>query len=349
MKVSIISLVVVVSITTFGHGGEYGGKEVVYDAEDLSMDQHDPPNRWHLRVGGAYRSIGGIDVTTRGYSNHLSLPSLVGRSRSGSVSGIGDLSGYADREYDDGYVRTSGPTPGTGETWHWGYHNGSQVAGGSLSLHKSGGLSHRVSRSSSGGVNRWDDSPEAAGPFIEFDYDLMNVGGVAIGPQLGFMWFGFDAENTSTTFNQTQVGRSSRNHAIDTYDLRGIIPPLAPYAGGAGGPGALLRNKPDSRRSYRTSAGSQTAHFHNAITEALDLDVYTFSLGGQARADLGRIGVTAAAGLTVNITDLTATRRETLFVSKGGGSQRATRVGRIASRTRTSCSALMHNWLSRRN
>src|SRR5688572_16507604 len=69
--------------------------------------------RWRFSAGAAWRSIGGVDWRSGpSYSAGLTVPSLVGQALD-PFGTAGPLGGYADREYDDGFVRIGSPTAAT--------------------------------------------------------------------------------------------------------------------------------------------------------------------------------------------------------------------------------------------
>src|SRR6056297_1015630 len=88
-----------------------------------------------ISAGPVWRS--GMDVDTSG---------------GGAAGSAGSASDYADRTYDDGYVKQD---PGTGNpvsidpntTWNWGYDNASQYDAGAnaLSFHRAGTLDKGMS------------------------------------------------------------------------------------------------------------------------------------------------------------------------------------------------------------
>ena len=57
-----------------------------------------------LSAGPAVRTLGQLKINSGYRSGGFALPSLVG-SDSLTIPPVGDTTGYADREYDDGYVR----------------------------------------------------------------------------------------------------------------------------------------------------------------------------------------------------------------------------------------------------
>lgn len=61
-------------------------------------------------------------------------------SSTAGIGAIGAAGSYADRVYTDGFVKLDGGTVALGgDTWNWGYTDGSQVDAGFLSFHGGNG------------------------------------------------------------------------------------------------------------------------------------------------------------------------------------------------------------------
>jgi hypothetical protein len=182
------------------------------------------------RFGVSYRS--GFNIDAR-FKRPGGLP---------AQSNPGPPAGRADREYDDGFVRTdSGENPGL--TWNWGYQNASQVPGDdTIQFHSSSVGGSGVSKGT-------DDSPQHG---LEFTWNryMGNIGErVSWGFEAAF------AFNNITVANGRPV-TSSLNQLTDTYALDGVIPPEPPYTGTFGGPGPLISDSPS--RSVTTIPNGAT-------------------------------------------------------------------------------------------
>ncbi len=254
------------------------------------------------------------------YSAGLLIPSLLGNSRPAGYGSAGPAGGYADREYENGgAVRIGSPTDQTGDTWNWAYNDASQISADSVQFRTDAGSSNTINRGDESSSTSWNsDETDSAGPYLSLDYLFDLTPHLAVGPQISFMFTGFDTGNRSNNFSAFQERRDYSNSLTDSYGLDGSIPPQAPYSGSFNGPGILLRNKPDSRHLTPQQTGSERLNLMNEVQEKLDVDLYTFSIGPQFEYRYGRFYSRAGLGLALNIADVEASRSETLVLKKGG-------------------------------
>lgn len=278
---------------------------------------------WRFSGGAAWRSLGDISWDSGApFSSLLQIPAI-GTAVSPDPLLAGPANTFADRTYNDGFVRISPPTTGTGETWNWGYDNGSQVAGGSLSYHGPAGNSVEIINDQTISSRMWGSSDtESFSPYLAADYMLELTPSLAAGPQFSFMFMSFDAGNTGSNFSAFQERREFTNTLTDTYDLRGVIPPQAPYAGTSAGPGPLIANLPANRDFTSTQIAGERLDYTNSISENLDVNLSTLSLGGQMEWHRGSWSVRGGAGVAVNIASADAHRVETLRQLSGPVIQR---------------------------
>jgi hypothetical protein len=270
-----------------------------------------------------YRSLGGVEFQAGSRSQRVRLPSLFGSARLREPA-IGAADGFADRQYDDGFMRVDQGTATDGSTAYWGYDRSSQVQGEFLDFHAHG------SRSQSGGSSAyalpdpWGFDADGGAPVVAFDWSRTLGPRWALGVQAGWSLLGVDGNHDDTNFTATQSGAEYALSYVDRYALQGVIPPTAPYQGSPAGHGPLLDNIPASRsRSESLRSGGQ-ALFFNDVRESLDVDVHTLSLGPTLGARLGPAELQLSAGIAANITQWDASHRETLQVSRDGG--RASRL-----------------------
>ena len=157
------------------------------------------------------------------------------------------------------------------------------------------------------------------------------------------------AASTSTTTTATGGGTttaSTTNAITDTYDVSTIAVPGAPYAGTLAGPGPLITNIPATRTITPTTTStttgaiptatsdtassntvigggtvvsSTTADFFSNVTESLDVDLHTISIGPHFSMEWQRVRVGLSTGLAINVADWDADYREDLYVSENGG------------------------------
>lgn len=249
------------------------------------------------------------------------IPSVVGGNAI-SVPAIGSETSLFDREYNDGYVRQDGLTGASGQTWYWGFNSPDQVRGDNLVFHATGSES-RYSESSAfnqpGGYDRnlRDVSPQV-------DLVLAPPSDLKLpfeGLLVSFWYFGDHERSSFSNFQLTQTRDDFRTDFTDRFNLGGITPPLAPYAGGPDGPGPLIPNAPGigNRQEVSTLTGSETALFSNLVETNFDLDAFSLAIGPTLSGSISKNWEwRASAGATLNHYRWSATETETLTVSRQG-------------------------------
>lgn len=256
---------------------------------------------WSLSAGPTARF--GMDVGIRGSSRvhaqgvHAAAPyrSLPGMRSSGPsyryASGTPDLSGYADRSYDDGFVFMD---PGTadpnslvpGLTWNWGYTDASQYdpSADTLSFHRLlSGIDVQSLADVSYGEEltrttlrdtpvSLDDDMSGAGIGISASGSLLSRDALELALCVGFnaIWGAGSHMEASTFEERLRLDRIRVDDSFTytdthtyrdtyTYDTMGVTPPPAPYsgtyAGGGQGQDPVIPNIPSSYQ--RDVAGSQ--------------------------------------------------------------------------------------------
>lgn len=322
MKSYILLLTALAASTTFA--GERGKNPVSADKNTV-LPEPAPrtPPQWRVSAGPVYRSLGSASWRSGpSLSSRFMIDSLVGSSRRPSPGAAGPADSYADRLYQDGFVRIGSPTHASGDTWNWGYDDASQVQGDSVAFHGGAGSSatYRSDRSRDRPFD-WDDDVEGFGPAVSLDLMFNLSPSLVLGPQLSFFFLPWDASRSGSTFSGSQELRSFRNSLTDQFGLDGSIAPVAPYSGSFNGPGILLRNQPDSRHFSPERSGVERAVFSNQILENLDIDLYTFSLGMQAGYQRGPFTARVGAGLGLDVADVNAERTESLIAETSSGRQ----------------------------
>ncbi len=286
--------------------------------------------RWSIRQGAAHRSLGDISFNSGSFSNVSVLPPAMLGPSAGMVTriedlGIGPTNAFADRTYLDGFVfidsQTANPAsflPGT--TAFWGYDSNSQIVGDNLFF--SGGSYTTFSATALRTVSDsdWNDEIDGAAPVIELEVLKPLNGRFSIGAMAGFLFLSQDSVNSATNFRAIQNQTGSTFAVSDRYALQGVIPPLAPYAGTFTSPGTapLIDNIPTER--IITDAGTTvgSTDFFNQVSESLNLDFYTLSLGPVIRYDTGGLFFTSSLGFALNIADWDAGFSERLNQSSAG-------------------------------
>jgi len=249
-------------------------REVV--AEETIQTQN-----WRFEMGPLFRTNMRVGFGGSSYSQAL--------VRSGPPSlpqGIGSATGYADRTYSDGYVKSDAGTGnpssvgGPNATWFWGYNNASQynAAAQTLSFHSSGAYGLIANDSGLGSSQTDNDSAgfemEVAGTlasncWLKLDF---TVGAEAV--------WGNQNSWTTSDFN----GTSSRIDVTDVYTTSGIATvPAAGYRGTSAGPlgntsstgSPLISDLPSSRQVNIVNLGAAT----NTIDLKTRADVFELWLG----------------------------------------------------------------------
>lgn len=287
------------------------------DTADASGKE--PPARasrtghWRFSGGAAWRSLGDISWDSgTPFSSLLEVPSL-GTPVSPDPGVAGPAAAFADRFYNDGFVKLSPPTATTGETWNWGYENASQDSGGAINYHGPAGNSVTITSDQDyDSLIRGTSGSEGISPYFAADYMFDFTPTLAAGPQFSFMFMSFDAGRADSNWSGWQRRTEFSNTLTDRYNLRGILAPQAPYAGTTTGPGPLLHNLPSDRSFTATEIGRVHADYTNLVSEKLDVDLATLSAGGQIEWHDGKWSVRGGAGFSLNVANTSARRTETL-------------------------------------
>ncbi|MDB6135150.1 MAG: hypothetical protein JWM59_3393 [Verrucomicrobiales bacterium] len=304
-------------------GTEPPGKQPLVN---LDATETAAPGKFHFRLGAgaAYRPLEGVEFSTgsRSGQERLAFPSTALR---GMRSAAGSASGFADRIYNDGYVRRDGGTGNDGTTWYWGYENAAQLQSDSSGnrILKYQGAGDSITRQS--GSRRdldpgvWEEDGDGAVPAIQLDLSWDIQPKLTVGGSMQYSYLGFDGARSLSNFSASQIRSSQATGIEDTYVLGDIIAPSAPYQGSLKGPGPLIPNTPASRsvRPGPELASSRTTFF-NRIEESLDIHLHTLNFGPTAATRMGCLELAAGTGLALNIVDWDASHTETLYVRRDG-------------------------------
>lgn len=272
---------------------------------------------WRVNAGFLHRSLGDFDWLT----GTMSTPSLLtigpGQTYPG-IDDIGPANAYADRNYNDGYVRLDDGTLQNGDTWNWGYQSASQLNGQMLSFHGGDGRRAEFSENHNYEYGGWSGELDGNAPFVELAWLTPRDDAWSFGWQGGFSYFSSDAARTHSTFTADKGRTDYSILYTDVFDLGTVIAPEAPYAGSINGPGPLLPNLPVSRTPVSTEIGGETVHAFNSISTDFDLSLSTLSLGPVMEYARGPWAVTGSAGFTLNFANWEVDQRETLYVRRNG-------------------------------
>ena len=276
--------------------------------------------QWSVSAGPSIRKLGTLKTNSGYRSASVAVPSFVG-GESLTVPPIGDEAGYGERFYDDGYVRQDAGTPADGTTWYWGYDNAAQVQGDQLVFSATGAqslLRDAYAIPALGPSTR--DSLRGFAPHIQLDVlSPYQVAGFRIGFSGGLDFTQADHASTFSNYSGSQFRDDYRLDYEDRYDLQGVIPPLAPYAGSLAGPGPLINNIPSSRSVTPVLLFTDTANLSNQVWNSLDIDAFSLALGPTLSRSWGPFEFSFQGGVILNIYNWEARQAERLTAVNASG------------------------------
>lgn len=215
-------------------------------------------------IEGGPVARGGMQVKVSG-SSYVQMLGLHAASAPLSEPGsIGSRGAYADRTYEDGYVKLDQGTlnpdavGGLGNTWNWAYDNTAQfnASAKTLSFHQQGEVGYTALHDND--VTGQDDAV-GAGVQIQAGWNVVKQGNWRVDLGVGFQ--GIWGASSKISLN-SYLERTSRLNTTDTYDVAATVDPdtgfpgpqTAPggYAGQFSVPGPTITNIPSSRTSQRT-------------------------------------------------------------------------------------------------
>lgn len=207
---------------------------------------------------------------------------------SSSRNSVPSSTGYADRDYVDGYVHLDEGTtdPGTmeyGLTWNWGYDAASQYDGSTVAFHTGpAGATTSVNPVDAPSATDREDV-DFSGADVLARLSVGEAFGATAGVAAGLRWF--DSEDVSFD-RSAAIVRESRSswRYVDLYDAHWDGFPAAPYANDVDGPGYLLDNQPMSR-SVQSAGGSSSTWSARSRTRA-EIDRLDLRLGLSLEWDL---------------------------------------------------------------
>lgn len=285
-----------------------------------SATSEDGAWEWIVSAGPSIRSIGTLNADAGYRSKSVLVPSLVGGA-SQTLPPIGDTSSYADRVYNDGYVRQDAGTAADGSTWYWGYEENSQVQGNELvysatgyqsTFHETYNIPHR------GPSSRENLSGFA--PHIQIEVRSPHrLGGLQVGFSGGLDFTRTDFDLSFSNYSGTQQRGDYRLDYEDRYALNGVIPPSGPYSGSLGGFGPLIDNLPASRSISPVLLLTDVASISNQVRTSLDLNVLSLTFGPSLSDRRGSFEFRIESGLILNIYDWNSRQTEQLDASGSSG------------------------------
>ena len=203
----------------------------------------------------------------------------------------------ANRAYSDGFVNVDSSGNAGNLTWNWGYQHASQISGDTVLMH--------AASVSSGTVSSGGEDPNLG---FELNYmrDLGHESWGRWGIKAAFGYTAIDLRNCDPLSASAQL-------ITDAYQLNGVTPPIAPYAGSFSGPGVVLGSFPT--RTITPSTATITG------SRSLDATLYDFHLGPAVALNITRrLSLELGGGLAVGLVDSTFAFHDMSPTALGTGS-----------------------------
>ncbi|MCD8483444.1 MAG: hypothetical protein LR015_12765 [Verrucomicrobia bacterium] len=295
-------------------------------------------NGFELSVGVTTRQFGDLSTYSIAAFSPQNLPLVVAAGGTqGSLNTVGSNQTMADRTYADGFVRIGAGTELDGLTPYWGFQNASQIAAGSVNLRSDPLVT--TNQISSTDLLDGDQSFATGhhfGPELKIAYRMQTSAALKWRIIAGVSVNQIRHRQSTSTFRQTQQSEVTREWVQDSYDLGGILPPLAPYIGSATGPGPLIANVPTTRTIVTEGPTiTQQAELFNNIDYGLNLRVYSWNLGVSSEIKVATSwSLSAGTGLTLNTVEGANHMNEVLLVRHNSGHSEALETITLRHRTR---------------
>ena len=273
-----------------------------------------------ISAGMGLTRVGRIQFSGGSYASGVSYPSFVG-SNSLVEPPIGTTGVIAPRIYNDGFVGLDPGTINDNRTWNWGYQGPGQAGTDTLTFHASGAQSIR------------SDVPTVSPPLhqsetsisgqVHLNLHLMplrtdNRPGIQTGFLLSLSALGFEDQFKFSDFSLLQARDDFRIDYTDIFQLAGVVPPSAPYAGTATGPGPVIPNMPDSRSATPVPINRTEATLRNQVHSSFEASIVSLGVGPAWRYHSSKtLSWEFAAGLSLNVYDWSANQQETVTVTGG--------------------------------
>ena len=174
----------------------------------------------------------------------------------------------------------------------------------------------------SAAANSWsDDRDWEVAPYLKLSHLSQMPNGWSVGPSLHLS---FANINGSRRGLNTILGREQREifgvSATDTYDATGLnLPRIVPYTGAPNIAAPLLPTAPHNRVLTDTLRSTDVAVWNDSVSESLDVDTWSISLGAEAVYDRNdRFYASVGAGLALNVASWDAARSDQVFQQING-------------------------------
>lgn len=276
------------------------------------------------RVGGGYSHLLGLKSEFRG----------LGRYNSPNIAQ--PLGSGINRDYDNGYVRIDSSNNEGGQTWNWSYDDASQ-----LNTAGSGSINYSITNSL---ADARVDEDGGGQPGMElFAYYDMGAANLISSVRNATWGFRFGLQYNRVDINNNSALSTGLTTTSDSFDLGGVIAPLAPFTGSFAGPGPLLGDNP----SRITSLGGTGIVNGN---RELDLDLTVFSFGTYLEIPvMEKFHVLCEAGLSLGVASgsyrfESATTIAGLGTQNSGGSNSSTKILPGANLSVGAIYELNQNW-----
>ena len=273
---------------------------------------------WWFEVGPVVRGDMKVSVSGSSYTQQLGRHDPMATGPLALPAGAGPSSGYADRSYNNGYVKQD---PGTGNpnsldpntTWNWGFNNSSQVIGQTLNFQAVGapGYTTLQNKGASG-----SDDMLGAGFQAVIGRKLMESDQWSLDGCLVFQatWAQDDRLNTSTYGEVVQKITVNDAYDISRIGAANLPAPgfqgtyLGPFGTPPVVPSPVIPGQPESR-SQTTSAALSTSY--NRIGFDVKQALYEIGLGPQIGCQVTqRLKLHLRPTISLNLIDADVHRTE---------------------------------------
>lgn len=237
------------------------------------------------------------------WTRHFRVGALVGLNIGASFHTQGTFGSSGNNPaqgvYDDGYVKDDATGNAGGLTSNWGYTGASQYDAATHTLQMHATSSFSTTQSGDG------DGKPYPGFELAYGANFWYWRSARVGWELGFgllpITISESFANAPATINRTTYN----------FDTGNLVPPGAPYQGGAGGTGPLIP------RNYFSSSTEQIDGGTVSGTQSLNVNLYTLRLGPTFYWDLSQsVGMSLGAGPAIGLVSGDYSYNET--ISAGG-------------------------------
>jgi len=236
-----------------------------------------PASNSPWRVGVGYAQLLGLKTNFTGLGNFVSPNTLQ------------PLGNGIARDYDNGYVRIDSSGNLGGQTWNWSYQDNAQYnpAG-------TGSIDYSITNSL-GNARADEDGGDHHGVDLFAYYDMGAAGFKGLGNRQATWGFRAGLQYSRVNIGNSDFLTTGLTTTTDSYDLGGVIPPLAPFVGNPNGPGPLLSDNP-TRSTVLGGTGLVSG------SRELDIDLTLINLGSYLEIPVTeKLNFLAEAGVSLGI------------------------------------------------